>query len=364
MSIKVLVISDYTNDISSRPEAEVFLELHKMGVEIEVMTEAQSEYVQKFKDAGITIIPYTPKRKNDPKAIQLIRSTLKNGKHHVLHLFNTNAITNGIKAAKNLNVKVIAYRGYSSGIYWYDIGAYRHILHSRIDKIICNSSGVAELIQRQSFFNKNKTVTINKGHRIAWYDAVEPKDLSEFNIGKDTLTVVCVANNRTMKGIKYLMEAVNLLPTDADIQLLLIGNDLDNPESLKILSKGKNRSKVQFLGYRNDALEIVKAADVFVLASITGESITKAVIEAMGCGTAPVITNIPGNRELVVHEESGLVVPSKNPKAIGDALVRLHQNRDKISSFALKARERIATRFSTEYTAQKTFELYQEVTNG
>ena len=361
---KVLVISNYTNDISSRPEAEVFLGLKKAGVDVEVMTSAQSEYVQKFEDAGVKIIPYTPQKKHDKKAVELIRKTLIDGKHDFLHLFNTKAITNGIKAAKNLSTKIIVYRGYSTGIYWYDLGAYQHILNPRVDKIICNSTGVESLIKGQSFLNKNKTITINKGHKIEWYDKVQPLDLSQFGVSENTLSIVNVANNRKMKGIKYLMEAVNLLPEDMDVKFLMIGNDLDNPETLKILSKGKNRSKVEFLGYRKDALQIVKSADAFVLPSITGESITKAVIEAMGCKTMPIITEIEGNKELVVNGENGIVIPSKNPEAIKNAIIEIYNNRDLIDRYSLGAYERIKTRFSTDYTVQKTLKLYREMLNG
>lgn len=364
MPIKILVISDYTNDVSSRPEAEVFLGLKKMGVDVEVMTSAKSEYVKKFKEAGINVIAYTPQKKKDKKAIEIIRKTLIEGKHDILQLFNTKAITNGIRAAKNLSVKVVTYRGYSTGIYWHDLGAYQHILNPRIDKIICNSTGVENLIKRQSFFNKDKTITINKGHKIEWYDNVKPSELSQFGIEDRTLTIANVANNRKMKGMKYLMQAINLLPADADIKFLLIGNDLDNPESLNILSKGKNRDKVQFLGYRNDAQEIVKACDIFVLPSITGESITKAVIEAMGCATAPIITDIAGNKELVVDNESGLVVESKNPQALCDVIMKVYNDRTLIPKFSNAARERISTRFSTKYTVEKTLEMYQNLIDG
>ena len=359
--LKVLVISNYNNDNSSRPEAEVFLGLKAAGVDVEVMTSAKSNYVQKFKDAGIKIIEYTPRKKDDKKAIYLIRETLIEGKHDILHLFNTFAITNGIKAAKDLPVKIVAYRGYSTGIYWYDLSAYQHILNPRIDKIICNSIGVEKLIKKQSFFNKQKTITINKGHKIAWYNEIKPEKLNPFGVDEKTLAITCVANNRKMKGMKYLMKAINLLPENTNIKFLLIGNDLENPEMLKILSRGKNRKKVIFLGYRNDALNIVKASDIFILPSITGESITKSVIEAMGCGTMAIITDIPGNKELVIDGESGLVVPSKNPLAIKNAVINLYNDRLKIKKLSKGAYERIKNRFSTDYTVKKTLELYKEL---
>lgn len=59
---------------------------------------------------------------------------------------------------------------------------------------------------------------------------------------------------------------------------------------------------------------MVKASDAFVLSSLYGEATTKAVIEAMSLGICPLITDIPGNKGLVIHEECGLVFLQKIQK--------------------------------------------------
>ncbi|NCP46173.1 MAG: glycosyltransferase family 1 protein, partial [Flavobacteriales bacterium] len=165
--IKILVISNYTNTISARPEAEIFLGLKQKGVEITIITEKDSEYAKKFEAAGIRVIDGLPKKKNCGKSQELIRNELIQGKYDALLLYNSKAISNGIKAAKNLPVKVILYRGYTGNINWWDPTAYTKYLHPRVNKIICNANAIQELFERQLFFKKGKAVTINKGHDLS-----------------------------------------------------------------------------------------------------------------------------------------------------------------------------------------------------
>ena len=77
------------------------------------------------------------------------------------------------------------------------------------------------------------------------------------------------------------MEAMNLLPEDYKINLLWVGNNMDNSKNLSILKGKSGEHKVHFLGYRTDVLNIIKASEAFVLSSIKGAATTKAVIEAV-----------------------------------------------------------------------------------
>ncbi|TNE82506.1 MAG: glycosyltransferase family 1 protein [Bacteroidetes bacterium] len=363
MTIKVLAISNYTNFHSVRPEAEIFLGLARLGgYEITIMTYGNTEYAKRFQEAGIRVIDWHPEKKFDKQEIAFIRQELISGQYDIVELFNSQAIINGIRAAKGLPVKVVLYRGYSANINWWDPTAYTKFLHPRVDKIHCNSIGVEEMFRRQLFFDKSKAVTINKGHRLEWYSGTVPGNLrKEFNIPENALLLVNVANNRRMKGIPYLLKAMNQLPESAPIHVVLIGNNMDNPKNLALLSNLKNRAKVHFAGYRKDALECVASADAFVLPSIKGESITKAVIEAMSLGVTPVISDIAGNRELVVHGENGLVFPSKNVEKLKETLLYLEAHRELLLQFGKASQERIDTVLNTDTTVAKVDELFRSL---
>jgi len=364
MSIRVLVISNYRSLHTARPEAAIFLGLAKLGFDIHVMTWGDSSFVEPFKEAGITVVDFHPKKKFDRKESDFVRQYIIDHKIDILHLFNSAAIITGIRAAKGLPVKVVLYRGYTGNIHWWDPTAYFKYLHPRVDAIFCNSIGVKELLDRQLFFRKSKAVTINKGHDLAWYDYPAIDIRSELGISRDALLLITVANNRRMKGVPYLLKAMSLLPAGLDIHLLLAGRDMDTKQNLAILKRGAYADKVHFLGFRRDVLNVEAACDLFVLPSITGESITKSVIEAMALGVGAIISDIRGNVELVEDGVNGLVFPSKNSRALADAILRVHHDRSLVQQFGEASKRRVAEVLNNEQTVTKTKKLYEDLVNG
>ncbi|MEX1000902.1 MAG: glycosyltransferase [Crocinitomicaceae bacterium] len=362
MPIKVLAISDYRDFHSVRPEAEIFIGLKKEGLDVHVMTYGNADYAKKFEASGIRVIDFHPQEKFSKSEQKFIRELLIKEQYDIIHLFNSKAILHGIKAARGLKTKVALYRGYSGNIHWYDPTAYLKFLHPRVDAIMCNSVGVTQIIRRQKLINKQKAVTINKGHRTEWYSDVEVAPIrKELNIPEDAFVLINVANNRKMKGIPYLLKAMNLLPAGLNIYLILLGKGMDNDENLQIIRSGNYQDNIYTPGFHKNALGIVAASDVFVLPSIMGESITKSVIEAMSLEKAPIITDIAGNVELVEDGESGIVVPKKDPQALTDAIFKLYTDRGLCSKMAKQAKKRIETELSTEKTIQKVKSLYEDL---
>lgn len=361
---KILVISNYRHIHSSRPEAEIFIGLQDKGVEVHVMTFEDADYIPRLKDAGIKVIPFHPVKKLNPGEIRTIRRHILDNDIDIVFLFNSKAIINGIQAAKGTAAKVVLYRGFSGHIHWYDPLAYLKYLHPRVDRIICNSEGVEKHIQKALFWAKEKTITINKGHNIQWYNDVKPVPRSELPVPEEAFIAICVANDRKMKGIRYLLQSTYYWPEETPIHLLLVGRGMDKSTYLKLLEDSPNGDKVHLMGFRENALEIVAASDAFVLSSIFGESITKSVLEAMSLGVAPLITDIPGNKELVENGKSGIVVPSKDPEALAKALNKLANDNSLKQEIANNARDRIKHRLSNKRSIEKYYELVQELTGS
>ena len=361
--IKILVVSNYNDPISSRPEAEIFLTLSQNSdFQVEVITDEQSDYAKRFKESGILVTHHIFTKKFDKESIQLIRSRLVEGKHDIAIFYNSKASTNGIRAAKDLPVKVVLYRGYAGNISWMDPTLYFKYFHPRVDQIICNAEAAKTLFEKQLGFKKGKAITIHKGHDPKWYGNVTKKDLSEFGIPSNAFVAACVANARKFKGIKYLLEAFKYIDPQLPIFLLLIGKGQDTKEHLKIISKLPAEHRIKLIGFRKDSLSIVKASDTFVLASLGQETITKSVIEAMSLGTVPIITQIDGNKELVIDGESGLLVPTKDPKAIARSIIKLYENPALKSKLQHGAQKHIATALSHEKTVLEYGNFFRSLT--
>lgn len=360
MPTKVLVISDYNDIHSCRPEAEIFVGLAKQNIEIEIMTAASSPYIERFESVGIRVIKSHIGKKFNKKEIAFIRKNLIEGKHDILHLFNSAAIVNGIRAAKHLPVKVVLYRGVPGHIHWYDPSLYFKYFHPRVNKIVCNAKNVEEVFHKQLFFDKSKTITINKGHMLEWYQDTKPIEREELGVADDDFIVVYIGNNRPVKGIPYLLDAFNYIPTELPIKLLVVGKNIDNEINQKIIESSPNKEKIFFLGFREDPLSVVASSDTLVLSSLFFESLTKSVIEAMSLSIPTIITDLPGNK-ILVGKNTTTVVPPGNAKAIAEAILDLYHKPNKRLEMGQNARKHIAENVSNTRSVLEMKKFYEEL---
>jgi glycosyltransferase involved in cell wall biosynthesis len=92
-----------------------------------------------------------------------------------------------------------------------------------------------------------------------------------------------------------------------------------------------------------------------------GEGVPKVLIEAAACGRPIVATDVPGCREIVRHNENGLLVSAKDPQALAVALNRLLNDAELRESMGKRGRAMVEAEFSTEYVVEQTLQLYKEL---
>lgn len=359
--MKVLVISNYREIVSTRPEVFTMIGMAKLGVRITIMTYPDAYWIPEFIKAGIRVIHFHPIKKLDRAEISFIRQELIEGKYDVIHLFNSVATLNGIQAAKGLDTRIFLYRGYVGNIHWWDPTAYFKHLSPYVHKIWCIAPGVADYLNGQFLFGKNKAISITKGHDPAWYNDVIKGDLSEFGIPEKAFVATMVANARPMKGLKYLIQSTKHIPQNIPFYLLLIGRGLDSTEIKNEVERSPFKNNIIFTGYRKDAMSLVKASSVYILSSIYGEAINKSVIEAMSLGIPPVITDIVGNKGLVEDEKCGLVVPKAHPQKMAKAITRLYHDPQLRMRLGQEAPRYMAKHFHVKDTAVQLKKLYEDV---
>ena len=362
--MRALVVSDFGHFLSARPEAEIFVALHRSGIAVDVMTGGASEYASRFREAGLRVVDFLPPPAIRWKAVRRIREELVRGGHEVLFLLNNDAIRNGVWAAIGLPVKVVAYRGVVGNVHAWDPTSWLKILHPRIDRIVCNAEAVTEDVRASLLFRRDKVVTIHKSHDLAWYQSVRPVDRAEIGLPPEAFAFVASANVRKMKGLEFLLRATWRLAQQTPIHLVLLGRDVDRPAYRRLLEASPLRDRIHVLGHRQDPLPVVAACDAMVLASIAGEGQPKSVLEAMCLGLPIVIADIPGPRGLVVDGESGRVVPPRDADALAAAMADVARDRERARRMGAAARERIRTRFRHEDTVREFRALVEELAGG
>jgi glycosyltransferase involved in cell wall biosynthesis len=362
--MKILVLSNYRGSSTARPEAEIFIGLKQQGHDVTIMTYGDADYNKRFEENEIKVIPFYPEIKRDKKSIEFIRQELIDGDYDIFQMFTSMGYLNGIPAAKGLPVKVVLYRGYTGNIAWYDPFMYMKYFHPRVDGVVCLVEAIRKIFVKNAPWANNKFRTINKGHDIHWYKVDDGFDLTSFGVKPNDTAFICAANDRKMKGVTHLLKATHFLEKDTPLHLFLAGNGMDKGAFLDLIDQSPIKDKIHILGFRDNILEIVKACDIFVLASLYGEAITKAVIESMALGKAPLITDIPGNKNLVINGESGIVVPPANPKAMADAMKTYLKQPDLIEKYGKAAQNRIQTAFHTSRTVKEYEAFYTDLINS
>lgn len=146
-------------------------------------------------------------------------------------------------------------------------------------------------------------------------------------LGADDATPVIVMIGRLVaeKGYPELFEAMR----NVDARLWIVGERLksDHAQRIDALIDAVQRdpvlgTRIQFLGYRHDVPDLLRAADIFTLPSHR-EGMPRSIVEAMLSGLPVVATDIRGSREEVVEGETGHLVPLGDVAALSQALQRL-----------------------------------------
>ena len=154
------------------------------------------------------------------------------------------------------------------------------------------------------------------------YESIEYGKLrQELGLSNDKIIVTTVGRVVWAKGHQNIIEAIKQNKDERFVHVIV--GDGPYIEEYKIqCSKEIAERKVFLLGIRQDVKEILKDSDIFLFATYN-ENHSLALLEAVNMKCAALVTNIGGNPEIIEHEVSGLLIPSKDSKAIVQGLLIL-----------------------------------------
>jgi glycosyltransferase involved in cell wall biosynthesis len=164
------------------------------------------------------------------------------------------------------------------------------------------------------------------------------------------------------KGIRTLIAAHRLLRTRLpDAQLLIAGTpDPANPASVtEAEAKSWNeQAGIAWLGHVADIAGLWRRTHVAVLPS-RREGMPMSLLEAAACGRALIASDVPGCREVVIHEQTGLLFPVDDAPALADAMARLAADPPLRAHCAAAARQRVVEIFAAEIIGREIVALYE-----
>lgn len=199
------------------------------------------------------------------------------------------------------------------------------------DVLFTQSAEDADTARRLGLCRTGTVVAIGNGSDPAIFRPAGPDDPERMGLrqagGTPAATPVIITVGRLVaeKGYPELIAAMRCV----EAELWVVGERLasDHADSIKAAIRDATddpvlRRRIRFLGYRSDVAALLRAADVFVLASHR-EGMPRSIIEAMLTGLPVVATDIRGAREEVVVDETGYLVPVNDETSLAAALNRL-----------------------------------------
>lgn len=163
------------------------------------------------------------------------------------------------------------------------------------------------------------------------------------------------------KGIPALLRVFDrLYAEDSGLVLRLVGGGSQQQELEDQARRSASSNAVEFLGFRDDRLALLREFSLFVMTSSL-EGIPRCLMEAMAVGIPVVAYDIPGVDQLVEHENTGLLAPYGDEDALMAACRRLLSDPELAKRLVTNARRKVETVYSARRMASEYEELFSRL---
>ncbi len=178
----------------------------------------------------------------------------------------------------------------------------------------------------------------------------------ELGVPDSTLLIGMASRLIEQKGITYALQAYTQIEAEFPQARVVIAGD----GPLRAELQAQAGPGVHFVGWRTDVLHFLAGLDVFLAPSLW-EGFGLVLLEAMGQQLPIIGSTASAIPEVIVHGETGLLVPPADPTAIADALRVLLNDKPLRMHLGLVGADRLETHFSATQMVDKTLALYRKL---
>jgi glycosyltransferase involved in cell wall biosynthesis len=229
------------------------------------------------------------------------------------------------------------------------------------DKVTAVSQAVADAHLCAHMVSDRKLTVLPNGVDLsAWRpdQAIRTAVRHDFGLGEE---FVWFAAGRLdpVKDYPSLLRAMSMLPADA--QLVIAGAGPCEAELRQLTLDLKLAQRVRFLGFESDVRRWMQAADGYVLSSLW-EGLPMGLLEAAACALPAVATDVPGTREVIVHEQTGWLTPACDSDALSKTMTHAMEIAPQArKAIGERARKMVMERFSLSAVLDRWEALYLEL---
>ena len=238
--------------------------------------------------------------------------------------------------------------------------------------VIANSKSTANFQRRINRVPASKLSTIHCFTDLDRFLNTSSEAVSrvqnEMQIKENDFVVGVVGNVIPRKGQLHLFKAIEqIVAAVPNFKLVVVGRfDTDEPyvkQMLRLQRQPALKDRVQFLGLRNNVQDYMAAFDLTVVPSIE-EPLGLVALESLATGTPVVASKTGGLPEIVTPDETGLLVPPKNPNELAQAIIAMAQDPATRQRMGENGRRFVQENFDPEKLARQVESVFLKLVKG
>ncbi|GEM_PF-1459820 len=232
------------------------------------------------------------------------------------------------------------------------------------DKIVVLTSLIKRNVQEVRGSEKDIEI-IPSGIDIKKFDGINRTNIrNSLGLSENDIVIGNTSSFTRVKGQEYLLEAFNKINEVIPCYLVFATAINEHYKSIYLSYVKENfRSRVLFLGHRDDIPEVLCLFDVFVYPSFL-EGQGHALIEAMAMKRAIALSEIDTFKDFIVDGVNGVFFKPCDPEDIAEKVINLIKDKEKRSRMGEEARKTVLERFTFEQMIDHTEKLYMELLNA
>lgn len=226
-------------------------------------------------------------------------------------------------------------------------------------KTIVVSKKDKEIIENFPFVKHKLEIIYNSIQKIDFKTKEEARNTLLKEQKNDFLWIGTISELHKNKGLKYAIKAIDFLVNrkDEKIIFVIIGEGEKRKSLEKLINERSLENNVFLVGHKNEASKLLKAFDIFLLSS-TKEGFPYAILEAGSANIPVVATKVGGIPEIILNDQTGILVRTKDPKDIASAIIHLLKNLSKQRIIKNNLTKKIGKDFNLEKMIDQTEKVY------
>ncbi len=343
-------------------EWRVFLELEwmrKRGHRVWLFAPEKSEIYRRGVKAGISTINYSFDRSKWPSELMRMIYFFKQHQIQILNTHSSRDAWLGGLAAKIAQLPLII-RSRHIEVDYENAFLSRIAFEGLPHHVLTTSSRIKSRLMNEIGVSEEKITCLPTGIDLEKFTPRSSSILhQELHLPEKTKIIGMIAVLRSWKGHgDFLKAAKLLLQKRGDLHFIIAGGGPGHDYVMKLVQKLDLTSKVTLLGYREDIPEILASLDINILPSTAHEGIPQIILQAQAMNCPVIGTRIGGIPDIIINNETGLLVPVHNPEAIASAVLQLLNHPDEAKKMVEKASLIAREKHSLMAMGEKLEEIY------